>query len=106
MLAVGGTALTNIYCHIQHSTFHATYQFALGEGWTLEMKTTHDTIRRLAFVVLNKGHLVTEDEGYLFIEFSLRKGFEEVAAGIGEDVGLYDENSVNICFYYVHLVNM
>ena len=106
MLTVGGTAFANIYCHIQHSTFHATYQFALGEGWTLEMQATHHAVGRFAFIVLNKGHFVTEDGCDLLVEFPLREGFEEVAAGISEDAGFYDENSVNICFYYVHLVNM
>ena len=106
MLAVGGTTLADIHSHIKHSTFHATYQFALGEGRSLEMQATHHAVGRFAFIVLNKGHLVTEDGGYLLVEFPLREGFEEIATGIGEDAGFYDENSVNICLYYVHLVNM
>ena len=106
MLAVGGTALADIYCDIEDGTFHTTDEFALGEGWTLEMQATHHAVGRFAFIVLNKGHLVTEDGGYLLVEFPLREGFEEIATGIGKDARFYDENSVNICFYYVHLVNM
>ena len=74
MLAVGGTALADIYCHIKHRAFYTTYQFALGEGWTLEMQATHHAVGGFAFIVLNEIY-----PPHFLFEFSLGEGFEEIA---------------------------
>src|SRR5699024_10421779 len=37
MLSIGRTAFTNIHCHIQYTSFHATYQFTLRKGRPLEV---------------------------------------------------------------------
>ena len=37
-----------------------------------------------------------------FIEFTLRKALEEIAAGVFEYTGLNDEHTRDICLYYFH----
>ena len=41
-----------------HSTLHASYQLALGKRRSLEMQTTHHTIRTHTLVILAELHLV------------------------------------------------
>ena len=88
MLAIGGTALADIDGYIQYFSFDATHQFALGEGWGLEVQATHHAIAGHGFVVLYK-----VDFAYFFFEFSLGETFEEVASGVFEHFGFDDEEA-------------
>ena len=97
MLAVGGRAFANIYGYIKDSTFDASHQFALGEGWGLEVEASHDAIGGHAFVVLHEVYL-----SYFLLEFSPREAFEEVATGITEHFGTDDDEAFYCGFDYFH----
>ena len=40
----------------------------------------------------------------LYYRIPLREALEEIAAGVFEDTGLYDEHAGDICLYYIHYV--
>ena len=86
MLTIGGAALADIDSYIQYFSFDATYQFALGEGWGLEVQTAHYALAGHGFVVLYE-----VDFAYFFFEFSLGEAFEEIASGVFEHFG-FDDN--------------
>ena len=102
MLAIGRGALANIYCYIKHSTFYATYQFALGIRWALEVQATHHAIAAHRLVVLAEVYTVPQDWGNLFFKLSLAEALEEVATSITEEAWLYNEDAFYFCFYYIH----
>ena len=45
MLSVGWTSFADVYSHVQHGTFHAAHQFTLRVRRTLEMQSTHYSVR-------------------------------------------------------------
>lgn len=45
MLSVGGAAFADVDCYIEHDSFDTSHEFALGEWRSLEMQTSHHTIR-------------------------------------------------------------
>ena len=61
------------------------------------MQSTHYTIRRLTFVILDKS-----DGAYLFIELSLREGFEEIATSILKYPWFNNDHSINRRFNDIH----
>ena len=79
VLTVGWGAFTDVNGYVQDGAFDATNEFALGEGGTLEMQTTHHAVSGFAFIILDE-----DDLSDFFIEFPLREGFEEIAATIFE----------------------
>ena len=91
MLAIGGTAFADIDWDIQYFTFDATYQFALGKGWGLEVQASHHAIAGHGFVVLYK-----VDFAYFFFKFPEAETFEEVASGVFEHFG-FDDNEAFYC---------
>ena len=97
MLTIGGLALADIDGHIEHGTFDATNQFALGKGWGLEVQAAHDAIAGHGFVILYK-----VDFAYFFFEFPLGEAFEEVTTGVGEYSGFNDNDAVEFGFDNVH----
>ena len=101
MLAVGRAAFADVNGYVKDGTLDAADEFALGEGWTLEMKTSHYAIGAFAFVVLNK-----TDGSDLFVKLPLGEGFEEIATGVCEDARLDDDYAVNGGFYYVHMIQL
>ena len=86
VLAIGGRTLADIDGYIEHGSFDATNQFALGKGWGLEVQAAHDAIAGHGFVVLYK-----VDFSHFFFEFPLGETFEEVASGVFEHFG-FDDN--------------
>ena len=98
MLTVCMTALTDVNGYIENSSFYTTYEFTLGEWMSLEMQASHHAIARHAFVVLNKINLA-----HLFLKFSLRKTFEEIATSILEHSWFDDYNTLNCGLYYIHI---
>ena len=63
MPAVGGTTLANVDRHIEDGSTDAPDELALGEWRSLEVETSHHTIRGHRFVVLHKmdrTHLLSE----------------------------------------------
>ena len=97
VLAVGWGTFADVNGYIQDGTFDAANEFALGKGRALEMQTAHDSITGFGFVVLNENNFSD-----FFIEFFLRIRFEEIAARIFKDSGLYYIKAINFCFYYIH----
>ena len=93
MLAIGGAALADIDCNIQYFSFDATHQFALGEGWGLEMQASHHAIAGHGFVVLYK-----VDFTYLLFEFSLGEAFEEITTGISKNFRFDDDQAFYCAF--------
>ena len=68
------------------------------------MQSSHYAIGGHTFVILHKINSVSKNWCNLFIELSLRKTLEEVASLITEYLWFNDNDSVNICFYYVHCI--
>ena len=97
MLAVGGRALADINGYIEYGTFDATNQFALGEGWGLEVQAAHYAIAGHGFVVLYE-----VDFSHLLFEFPLRETFEEVTTGVGENSRFDNYDAVEFGFDDVH----
>ena len=54
VLPKGGTALTDVYCHIQHAAARAAHEFALRVRHALIVQATHHTAGGTRFVVLHK----------------------------------------------------
>lgn len=88
MLAVGGTALADIYCDIKDGSPDTAHEFALGERGTLEMEAAHDAVGGHGFVVLDEGDGMTKEGGYFLIELPLGEALEEVSSIVTEDLGL------------------
>jgi len=80
MLSVGGTALADVDRNIEYGTTYTAHEFTLGERWTLEVESSHDTIGGHALVILYEGNRCN-----LRIEVALRERLEEIAPGIGKD---------------------
>ena len=59
MLTVCRRTLTDIHGNIQHSTLHASHQFALSKRRSLEMQASHHTIRAHTLVVLAELYMIT-----------------------------------------------
>ena len=102
MFAVSRGALANIYCYIEHSTFYAANQLALGIRRALEVQASHDTIAAHRLVVLAEVYTVSQNWGNLFFKLSLAEALEEVATSDTEEAWLYNEDAINFCFYYIH----
>ena len=102
MLAIRWRSLTNIYCYIEHSTFYAADQFALGIWWALKVQASHHTIAAHRLVVLAEVNTVSQDWGNLFFKLSLAEALEEVASSVTEEAWLYNENAFNISLDYIH----
>ena len=102
MLTISRGAFTNIHCYIEHSTFYAAYQLALGIRWALEVQTSHHTIATHRLVVLSEVNTVSQDRRDLLFKLSLAEALEEVATSVTEEAWLYNENAFNICFDYIH----
>lgn len=109
MLAIGGRALADIYGHVQHSATYTTHELALREGRALEMEATHDAVGGHTLVVLHektppaplrRGEAYQRE--YFLFKFSLRETLEEIATGVAEDAGLYDDDAVDGGSDYVH----
>lgn len=47
---------------------------------------------------------MSKDWGNFLIELSLREGLEEIASGVFEDAGLYDDYAIDGGFDYVHVI--
>lgn len=103
MLTVGGGAFADVDGDVEDGTFDTTDKFALGVWGALEMETSHDTVGGHGFVVLDEVDGVTQDGGNLLIELPLREALEEVAAGVTKNFGFDDENTIYVCFNYVHI---
>ena len=103
MLAISRGALANIYCYIEHSTFYAAYQLALGIWWALEVQASHHAIAAHRLVVLAEVNTVSQDWGNLFFKLSLAEALEEVATRVAEEAWLYNEYAIYIGFDYIHL---
>ena len=88
-----------------HSTLHASHQLALCKRRSLEMQTTHYTIRTHALIVLAELHLVAYQWLYLLFKLSLAKVFKEIATSISKQARLNEEYAFNISLYYVHYIN-
>lgn len=88
-----------------HSTLHASHQLALGKRRSLEMQTTHHTIRTHALIVLAELHLVTYQWLYFLFKLSLAKAFKEITTSISKQARLNNEHALNISLYYVHYIN-
>ena len=106
MLAISRGGFANIYCNIEHSTFYAAYQLALGIGRALEVQTSHHAIAAHGLVILAKVNTVTQDRRDLLFKLSLAEALEEVAARVAEEAWLYNEDAFNICFDYIHDSNL
>ena len=106
MLAVCWRTFTDIHGNIQHSTLHASHQLALGKRRSLEMQTTHHTIRTHALVVLAELHLLAYQWLYLLFKLSLARALEEIATSISKQARLNDEHAFNISLYYFHFINL
>lgn len=106
MLTVCRRPLADIHGNIQHSTLHASHQFALGKRRPLEMQTTHYTITTHALVVLAELHLVAHQWLYLFFKLTLTEPLEEIATSISKQARLNDEHSFKTSLYYVHLITV
>ena len=102
MLAISRGVLANIYGYIEHSTFYAAYQFALGIWWVLEVQASHYAIAAHRLVVLAKVNTVSQDWGNLLFKLSLAETLEEVATRVAEEAWLYNEDAFYFCFYYIH----
>lgn len=70
MLTVSRGAFTNVYCYIEHSTFYAAYQLALGIRMTLEVQASHYTIATHRLVILAEVNTVSQDRSYIFFKLS------------------------------------
>ena len=103
MLTICGTAFADIHYHVKDGTFDTTDKFALGVWGALEMEASHDTVGGHGFVVLDEVDGVTQDGGNLLIELPLGEALEEVAAGVTKNFGFDYENTVYVCFNYVHI---
>ena len=103
MLTVCRRTLADIHGNIQYSTLHASHQFALGERRTLEMQTTHHTIRTHALIVLAELHLVAYQWLHLLFKLTFAEALEEIATSISKQARLNDEYAFYICLYYVHI---
>ena len=88
-----------------HSTLHASHQLALGKRRSLEMQTTHHTIRTHALIVLAELHLVAYQWLYFLFKLSLAKAFKEITTSISKQARLNNEHALNISLYYVHYIN-
>ena len=85
VLSVGGRTFADVNGNVEHCAFYAADEFALCEGWALEVQAAHDAIRRHALVVLYE-----VDGADLRVELPLGEGLEEVATGIFEYSWFYD----------------
>ena len=47
---------------------------------------------------------MSKDWSNLLVKLSLREGLEEIASGVFEDAGLYDDYAINGGFDYVHVI--
>jgi hypothetical protein len=63
------------------------------------MESTYDTIGRLRLVVLNE-----TNNSNLLIELPLGVRLKEIASGILEDTGFYDENTIYRRLNYIHIL--
>ena len=61
MPPVGGAVLADVYGDIQYGSSDTAYQFALGEGWLLEVQPSHDPVAGHALVVLHESDGTWED---------------------------------------------
>lgn len=102
MLTVCGAAFADVYGDIEDGSFDTTDEFALGVWGTLEMEASHDSVGGHGFVVLDEVDGVTQDGGNFLIELPLRETLKEVAAGVTKNFGFDYENTVYVCFNYVH----
>ena len=98
-MAVGGTAFADVHCHIKHSALDASHKFALGVGRSLEVETSHDSMRGHTFVVLHEVYL-----SHFFFEFALREAFEELSSGIMKHLRFDDNQPVDGCLDYFHVL--
>lgn len=102
MLAISRRVLADIHCYIEHSAFYAAYQLTLGIWWALEVQASHYAIAAHRLVVLAEVNTMPQDWGYFLFKLSLAEALEEVTTSITEEVWLYNENALYICFYYIH----
>ena len=102
VLAISRRSFTNIYCNIEHSTFYAAYQLALSIRWALEVQASHDTIAAHTFIILAEVYTMSQDRRDLLFKLLLAEALEEVTSSITEEAWLNNENTLNICFYYIH----
>ena len=106
MLAISRGAFTNIHGYIEDSAFYAADQFALGIWWTLEVQASHYTIAAHRLVVLAEANSVSKNRSYLLFKLSLAETLEEVATRVAEEAWLNNKYAFNICFYYIHNLNI
>ena len=106
MFAVSRGTFTNIYCYIEDSALYAAHQLALGIRWALEVQTSHYAITTHRLVVLAEMNTVSQDWGNLFFKLSLAETLEEVATSVTEEAWLYNEDTFNIGFDYIHDSNL
>ena len=99
VLAVGRAAFADIHCHIEHPAPDAPDEFALGVGRPLEVEPAHHSVGGHRFIVLHEVYL----QPGLLLELACVEALEEVSAGVPEDFGLDDEQTLYVCFYYFHL---
>ena len=104
ILSVCRTTFADIHSNIEDGSTYTANEFALCERRPLEMKPTHHTITGHGLIVLYEINLVSEDGSHLLIEFSLRETFKKVATLISKYLGFYNQNPINCCFYYVHVI--
>ena len=98
VLAVGGAAFAYVNRHIEHSATHATNEFALGVGRSLEVEPAQHSVGGHGFVVLHEGDV----KAGLFPELTCVEALEAVSAGVPEDLRLDDERAVYVGFDYFH----
>ena len=67
-----------------HSTLHASHQLALCKRRSLEMQTTHHSIRTHALVVLAELHLVAYQWLHFLVKLTLTEALEEIATSISK----------------------
>ena len=99
MLTIGGRSLTDVDSDIKYLALDATHNLALRIGRTLVVETTNDTIGGHAFVVLYE-----LDGTHLGVELALRERLEEIATGILEHTGLYDDDALKGGRDYFHVL--
>ena len=97
MLAISRGVLANIYGYIEHSTFYAAYQFALGIWWVLEVQASHYAIAAHRLVVLAEVNTVSQDRRDLLFKLSLAEIVE---------FGIRDSIWGTFAWFRKHIINI
>ena len=97
MPSVGGRAAAKIHGHVQHRAFEHAHQLGLGVFAFLKMQSAHRAVAGFRLIIL---HEVVEKPGSL--KSGLAVAFKKVAALVGKDARLDDEDASKGRFNKVH----